>query len=310
MKRKDCQAKKIKSLKILFVLFFLGWMASSAWAQEGVRQHFPAYLGDRGTGVTTSLFGTYVRKGEWIIYPFYEYEKFSVSEYTASELGFTPLPGDKDSDGQEIDHKGKEEVQEALLFFAYGITEDIAVEFETALYETKTLTMDPNDKTSGFKGNVPGRLDQFKESGFGATQAELRWRFSRETETTWEKFVAFEVEFPLQKSKKLIGAQDWEIVTAFGWVKGFPWGTITPRFSIEYDGEEIGVCECALEYLKRVSDSWRVVTTLEGDLDEISLIGELQYFISPHAFLKLNTGIGLTETAPDVAPEVGVAFTF
>jgi hypothetical protein len=310
MKIKVCQVKKIK---IFFAVLFLGLFASPAWAEEGAQPHFPAYMGDRGTGVTTSLFGTYVRKGEWLIYPFYEYEKFSVSEYTAKELGFTPLAGDKDSEGKEKDHRGKEEVQEALLFFAYGITEDIAVEFETAFYETKTLTMDPNDTTSGFKGNVPGRTttdQQFKESGFGATQAELRWRFARETETTWEKFVAFEVEFPLQKNKKLIGAQDWEIVTAFGWVKGFPWGTITPRFSIEYDGEEIGVCECALEYLKRVSDSWRVVTTLEGDLDELSLIGELQYFISPHALLKLNTGLGLTETAPDFAPEVGVVFTF
>ena len=30
----------------------------------------PMYLRDRGEGVATSMFGTYIRRGEWIVYPF------------------------------------------------------------------------------------------------------------------------------------------------------------------------------------------------------------------------------------------------
>jgi len=95
-------------------------------------------------------------------------------------------------------------------------------------------------------------------------------------------------------------------------VKGHSWGTLTPRLSIAYDGgdEEVEFSEYALEYLKRLSEKWRVVATIEGESDEVSLIGEAQYFISPHAFLKLNSGFGLTEKSPDIAPEVGVMFTF
>ena len=42
------------------------------------------YLHDRGEGVTTSLFGTYVRGGEWLVYPFYEYARNDEEEYHGS----------------------------------------------------------------------------------------------------------------------------------------------------------------------------------------------------------------------------------
>lgn len=45
------------------------------------------YLADRGPGMPTSLFGTYVEKGQWLVYPFYEYTKSSAFEYKPSELG-------------------------------------------------------------------------------------------------------------------------------------------------------------------------------------------------------------------------------
>src|SRR5881397_2855737 len=35
----------------------------------------PPYLADRGRGIATSQFGTYVGKGEWLIYTFYEYTR-------------------------------------------------------------------------------------------------------------------------------------------------------------------------------------------------------------------------------------------
>jgi len=55
---------------------------------------------------------------------------------------------------------------------------------------------------------------------------------------------------------------------------------------------------------------WRVVACLEGESDELSLIGELQWHLSKHVFIELNSGFGLTEKAPDLAPEVGVMISF
>jgi hypothetical protein len=261
------------------------------------QESLPAYLSDRGEGVTTSLFGTYVKKGDLLIYPFYEYEKKSKDEYHGSEV----VRGSTDTK----DYLGESELHEALLFFAYGVTDDVAVEFESALYETATLTKAKDDTTSGMP-------PQIEESGFSSTQAEVRWRVQRETETQPEIFTALEIEFPLQKNRVLIGAGDWEVVVALGWVKGLSWGTLTPRLSVEYDGgdKEVEFGEYALEYLKRLSDQWRVVATLEGHADEISLIGELQYFINSGTYLKLNSGFGLTGHTPELAPEVGVMFTF
>src|SRR5205085_6108307 len=46
-----------------------------------------AYLADRGSGIATSMFGTYVRAGETLVYPFYEYITQSL-EYKPSELGY------------------------------------------------------------------------------------------------------------------------------------------------------------------------------------------------------------------------------
>jgi len=259
------------------------------------QESLPAYLSDRGEGVTTSMFGTYIRKGELLVYPFYEYEKKSKDEYKGSELGFTDTK----------DYLGTSELQETLLFLGYGVTDDVALELEFAFYETATLTKAKDDTTL----DTP---PQIEESGFGSTQAQARWRLRRETETRPEIFTAFEVEFPLQKDKHIIGAQNWEVVAALGWVKGLSWGTLTPRLSIAYDGgdKEVELSEYALEYLKRLSEKWRVVATLEGESDELSLIGELQYFFNPGTFLKLNSGFGLTEKTTDLAPEVGIMFTF
>jgi len=193
---------KVKQARILVaaLLFVFSFVLSNDRLFAMDQGSVPIYLQDRGEGVTTSLFGTYIQKGELLVYPFYEYEKKSAEEYKGSELGFS---------NDEKDYLGKLIVQEALLFFGYGVTNDLAVELEFAAYEAETLTKAKGDTTS----NIP---DHIKESGFGATQAQVRWRLRRETETQSEIYTAFEVEFPLQKDKKLIGAQDWEFVAAIG----------------------------------------------------------------------------------------------
>lgn len=49
---------------------------------------------------------------------------------------------------------------------------------------------------------------------------------------------------------------------------------------------------------------------LEGEQDEVALIAEAQYHITPNAFIKLNNGFGLSAKAPDQAPEVGILWAF
>ena len=67
--------------------------------------------------------------------------------------------------------------------------------------------------------------------------------------------------------------------------------------------------EFAVEYLKRLSDRFRVYAGIEGTQDEVELITEAQVFLTPNVFLKLNNAFGLTSKAPDWAPEIGVMFT-
>ncbi len=50
--------------------------------------------------------------------------------------------------------------------------------------------------------------------------------------------------------------------------------------------------------------------TLEGEDDELVLIGEVLLHNNSSMFVKINSGFGLTEKAPDFAPEVSVMFVF
>jgi len=249
---------------------------------------------DRGPGIATSLFGTYIQEGELLVYPFYEYTKTTGFEYKASELGYQ---GTQDYLGKLVEH-------EYLLFLAYGFTQNVAVELEGALYTSATFDKAANDPTA-----VPGRIE---ESGLGDIEAQVRWRFRNETASRPELFTFSEVVFPFQKDRVLIGTSEWEFAQGIGAIKGYSWGTLYGRVALAWDGEDkkIDLGEFAIEYLKKLSPQWRVVAAIEGESDEISLIGEAQWRMSDHAFLKLNSGFGLTEKAPDIAPEVGVMISF
>ena len=258
------------------------------------RDETPPYLYDRGTGVSTSLFGTYVRKGELLFYPFYEYTRNRDQEYKPSELGFAG----------EHDQRALNTEREDLIFFSYGISENVALEVESALHTSMT-----QDKATGDTSAVPSRL---RESGFGDTQAELRWRWWKETPSRPEFWSYFEVVFPFQRDRVMIGTQDWEVIQGFGLTRGFRFGTLTGRVSASYTAEDQSVIfgEYAMEYLKRLGSRWRGVLAVEGEQDEVAGIVEAQWEIAPRALIKLNNGFGLTSKAPDLAPEVGVVFSF
>jgi len=189
----------------------------------------PSYLYDRGDGIPTSLFGTYVREKELLVYTFYEYTRSKNFEYQPSELGFT---GDNSFFGKAVE-------QEYLLFLAYGFSDSLAVEFESALHSSVDFRKDPSDTS-----NVPGRI---RESGLGDTEINIRWRFLKETAARPEATFFFKTVFPLQKSKKLLGTPDWEFEPGIVLTKGFSFGTLALRSSLD---------EYAVDYVKRLSQNW------------------------------------------------------
>lgn len=254
----------------------------------------PYYLYDRGDGIPTSLFGTYIRPKEFLVYTFYEYTHSSKFEYKPKDLGFT---GDRDFFGKAYEH-------EFLVFLAYAFNDSLAFEFESALYSTIDFR-----KASSDGSDVPRRI---RESGVGDTEAQIRWRFFKETEVWPEGTFFFKTVFPLQEGKRLLGTQEWEFAPGLVVTKGFSFGTIALRGALAYDTGEhkLEPGEYAIDYVKRLSPKWRVVLSFEGQQDEASIIGEVQYTLSKNAVLKINSGFGVTEKAPNFAPEIGLLFRF
>lgn len=253
------------------------------------------WLRDRGPGVRTSMLGTYVRHGELLVYPFFEYYADHDLEYKPSELGYGP---------SNTDYRGRYRASEGILFFGYGVGPDLALEFETAIIDA-TLETAANDTSAGKPAEV-------HEAGLGDVEGQIRWRFQRETARRPELYTFFETVFPLQSDRHLIGTQEWEFSSGVGFVRGYRWGTLTLRASVEFVPEanpQLDAGEYGIEWLRRFSPHWRVAAAIEGvQLDEVSLITEVQYHFGRHAYLKVNSSVGLTQNATDFAPEIGIMF--
>ena len=253
----------------------------------------PVYLQDRGTGVPTSMFGTYIRKKELIVYPFYEYYRDRDFEYKPEEFG---VRGD-------VDFRGRYRAHEGLLFFGYGLGDDIAVEFEAAVISA-SMNKSPMDTSA-----LPAVI---KESGLGDIEGQVRWRWRRETAERPELFSYAEAVVPHARRKALIGTPGVELKFGTGLVRGFRWGTVTARAAVDYSHASSSpwdLGEYALEYLKRLSPRWRVYAGLEGTQDEVSLITEAQWHVLPGGFVRFNNGVGLTSKATDWTPELGMLFS-
>ncbi|MFC1693120.1 hypothetical protein ACFL1R_06415 [Candidatus Latescibacterota bacterium] len=286
-------------LKIFFIFIFVIFTkTASADFISGETlltetESLPYYLKDRGTGIPTSMFGTYITKGQIFVYPFFELYNDSDMEYSPDELGYNLVH----------DYKGKYRASEGLIFFGYGITDWLAIEFETAVISAELEKSD--DDTSG----MPNKL---KESGLGDVEGQIRWRWAEENERWPELFSYFETVFPLQKDKVLIGTQDWEYKLGIGAVKGFTFGTLTVRLATEYDRSEnkTELGEYAVEYLKKLSSRWRIYGGIEGSQDEVEVITEAQLHLNRNMFFKFNNAFGATAKATDWAPEIGIVFSF
>ncbi len=247
------------------------------------------YLYDRETGIPTSQFGTYIRKSELLIYPFYEYYRDHNFEYKPAELGY----------GLDQDFRGRYRANEGLIFIGYGISDRLAAEFEAGVIEAR---LDKSDKDTSA---APARIE---ESGLSDVEGQIRWRWNPERAGMPEFFSYFETVFPTGKENSLIGTSDWEFKIGSGMIKGFSWGTVTLRVAVDYSAAEksFGVGEYALEYLKRISDRFRFFFMLEGTEDEVALVPEIQWHFSHSMFLKVNSGFGVTSKATDFAPEAGI----
>lgn len=248
---------------------------------------------DRGPGIPTSMFGTYIEQGEWLLYPFFEYYRDNNLEYSPDEFGHS----------LDADFRARYRASEGLIFIGYGLTDRLAFEIEAAVIRAR-LTKAPDDVST-----MPAVL---KESGLGDVEGQLRFRWNRETDRSPEVFSYFETVLPLQKNKRLIGTQDWEFKFGTGIVRGFSFGTMTLRAAMEYDAadQNLALGEMAIEYLRRVNSRLRLYAGVEGTQDEIEGITEIQWFVLPNVVLKLNSAFGLTSKATDWAPEIGVLFRF
>lgn len=273
-------ATHLRRLVGAFALVALG--ATAAGAQEAVDRRR-----DRGDGQPTDMFGTYIRGGELLVYPFYEYYRDKDYEYKPEELGFVGAD----------DLRGRYRASEGLMYIGYGLSDRVAVELEVAVIRASLW------KAAEDRSALPAR---FNEAGLGDTSAKIRWRWNRESESRPEFFSFFETGFPFQRHRALIGTQNWEFAFGTGVVRGYAWGTITARATILNDAGAFEPGEYALEYVKRLSSRLRVYAGVEGTQDEAELITEGQIFLTPNVFLKLNNAFGMTSKAPDWAPEVGV----
>ena len=162
--------------------------------------------------------------------------------------------------------------------------------------------------------DLTGMPSEIKESGMGHLSTRLDWRLLDETASRPEIFTYVGALIPHDSSKHLIGTPDWLAMAGAGVIRGYGWGTMTFRMGLEYDlgsASELDWGEVAVEYLKRLSPALTVygaVQVLEGD--EYSLVGEVQWHLTPAVVLKLNSGFGLTPHGMDWSPRVGVLFSF
>lgn len=292
-------------MKYFFVkkpaLFFLlllpyaqtGLSQNKTPVNDSTWQNLPVYLRDRGAGIYTSIFGTYVRHKELLVHPFFEYYLNNDQEYKPGDFGYGP----------RVDYRGRFRASEELLFISYGLTDRLAIEIEAAIIQA-TQYRSPKDNSA-----MP---QKFSESGIGDVQSEFNFRWQKEGPRRPELFSYFEIVYPTRGSRKMIGTGNWEFKLGTGLIRGFPFGTITLRTSLEYPLEDgkLSWGGFAIEYLKRLSAKWRIYAGVETNQDEVEFITEAQWHINDRVFFRFNNGFGITSKATDWAPDAGIVFSF
>jgi hypothetical protein len=71
---RSLKEKVVSRTEVVVAIICVTTLAAPSFGQEA------PWLADRGPGIPTSLFGTYITKGEFLVYPFYEYTKNTSEE--------------------------------------------------------------------------------------------------------------------------------------------------------------------------------------------------------------------------------------
>jgi hypothetical protein len=267
----------------------LGVTATAVAQQEDL----PPNLRDRGPGVRISEFQTYIERHQLLVLPSVAYIKDHNREYNPLDWGY----------GNQVDLRGKLNSSSAQLLVAYAVTDWLAVELEGS-YRSARFEKSPQDTTA-----TPA---QIRESGVGDFAAQVRARFAQERGRRPEIWGSVEVIPANQKRKVLIGDKLTDVKGEIGLTRGFHFGTMTLKTTVEYNhgDHHWDLGETSLEYLRRLSPAWRILLAIEGGEtgapDEWVFVTAGQWRIANGCYLKLANAVGLMSKSTDWEPQVGV----
>jgi hypothetical protein len=143
---------------------------------------------------------------------------------------------------------------------------------------------------------APARIH---ESGFADWAVQARMRLARQHGRWPQVFAAFEILPPTQRGKKLIGDLHWNLKGEIGLAREYGWGTMSARTTIEYNrgDHHWDLGETSLEYMRQVSSAGRLFFAIEGGeggaLDEWVFVSAGQWRVGDGLFVKFANSFGL-----------------
>ena len=258
-----------------------------------VAQELPASLHDRGRGVRTSEFQTYIERGQFFLLPSVSYVRDHNLEYSPLDWGY----------GTQVDLRGTFHSSQAGLFLAYGVTDWLAVELEGS-YLSAHFERSPSDTTA-----TPSTINN---SGVADFAGQVRVRFAQERGWRPEIWGALEVIPRAQRRQILIGDKLTDVKGEIGLTRGYRFGTMTLRTTIEYNhgDHHWDLGETSIEYLRRLSPAWRIMLAIEGGEggapDEFVFVTAAQWRVARSAYIKFANGYGFMSKSTDWEPQLGV----
>jgi hypothetical protein len=241
---------------------------------------------DSGPGIRTSMFETFIGKHQLLVFPILATTRDHNFEYQPAAFGY----------GLQEDFRGHFSSREAQLFLAYGVTDWLAIELETSEIHAHFV------KSPGDTSATPATIT---ESGIADYAGQVRVRLG-------QIFAAVEVNPPVYRKKVLIGDSQWNVKGEIGATRGYRWGSMTFRTTVEYNrgDRHWDLGETSLEYLRPVSRTWRMLLAIEGGEnggpDEWTLVTAAGWRVRDGLYLKFANALGLFSKSTDWEPQVGV----